>query len=178
MFFWGKRWQVSPYVFAPNGNEPADTREKGSGVLAEYDLLGKGRTVVGINGLRGSDAGGRRNLMGVYTRLGFGRWGVLAEHDLTDRQLQKPDTTVKFGQQTTYAQLFYYPREWFSVSGIVERLTVQRLYEERLWAYKGDLSMRVSANCTIGLRSGIQRNALTGALTPIASIQLAVKSVN
>jgi len=177
-FFWGKRWQVTPYVFSPNGNEPASAREKGGGMLAEYDLLGKGRTVVGINGLRGSDPGGSRNLVGVYARLGFGRWGVLAEHDLTNRELEKTDTTVKFGQQTSYTQVFYYPREWFSVSGIVERLTVERPYEERLWAYKGDLSMRLSSNWTIGVRSGVQRNAFTGALTPIASIQLAAKSVN
>ena len=103
---------------------------------------------------------------------------MLAEHDLTNRELEKTDTTVKFGQQTSYTQVFYYPREWFSVSGIVERLTVERPYEERLWAYKGDLSMRLSSNWTIGVRSGVQRNPFTGALTPIASVQLAAKSVN
>src|SRR4030095_1914596 len=115
-------------------------------MLAEYDVLGKGRTVVGISALHGSDSVGRRNLAGVYTRLGFGSWGILAEHDFANRNLDKITTDGRFGQQASYAQVFYYPREWILVSGIVERLTVERPYEERLWAYKGELATRLSAN--------------------------------
>jgi len=177
-FFWGKRWQVIPYVFSPNINASAGARENGGGMLAEYDLLGQGRTVVGISELRGSDSRGHRNVASAYARLGFGKWGVLAEHDLTDRDLETAVTNVRFRQHTTYAQVFLYPREWLSVSGIVERLSVAQPYEERVWAYKGDLAMRLSANWSIGARSGIQRNALTGEVSPVMSVQLAAKWVN
>ena len=107
-----------------------------------------------------------------------GRWGILAEHDLTHRSFQNTVSGVQFGQRASYAQVFFYPREWFSISGIVERLAVDVPYAERLSAYKGELSMRLSSNFTIGLRAGVQRNAVTGALTPVASIQVAAKSVN
>jgi hypothetical protein len=65
-----------------------------------------------------------------------------------------------------------------AISGIVERLSVERPYAENLMAYKGELSMRMSSNWSIGLRGGMQRDQATGRMTPIASIQLAVKTVN
>ena len=177
-FLWGKRWLVAPYVFAPGGHEPASSREKGEGIMAEYDVLGKGTTIVGINSLRGSDHIGHRAMSGAYTRLGFGKWGILAEHDLTLRRLSEANGGAAFWQRVSYLQLFYYPREWFAVAAVTERATVQRPYLENLSAYKGELSMRLSSNFSIVVRGGIQRDALTGVLTPIASAQLAVKSVN
>jgi hypothetical protein len=177
-FLWGKKWLASFYGFAPSGREPEPIRESGGGLLAEYDLLGKGKTVVGINSLHGSDRIGNRTLTGVYTRLGFGKWGFLGEHDFTARQLRASYGRARFGQHASYGQLFYYPREWMAISGIVERLSVERPYAENLMAYKGELSMRMSSNWSIGLRGGMQRDQATGRMTPIASIQLAVKTVN
>jgi hypothetical protein len=177
-FLWGKRWLASFYGFAPSGREPTPIRESGGGLLAEYDLLGKGKTVIGVNSLHGSDRIGNRTLTGVYTRLGFGRWGVLGEHDFTARQLRASDRGARFGQHASYSQLFYYPREWMALSGIVERLSVGRPYAENLMAYKGELSIRLSSNWTIGLRAGTQRDQMTGRITPIASIQLTAKTVN
>src|SRR5262245_60225419 len=84
-FLWGKRWSAVPFVFAPGTEELSKVREKGGGMLAEYDLLGKGTTIVGVTALRGSDRLGRRAVGGGYTRLGFGRFGILAEHDITRR---------------------------------------------------------------------------------------------
>lgn len=177
-FVWKKRWLASPFAFAPSGREPLQIREKGGGLLAEYDLLGKGKTIVGVNGLHGSDRIGNRNLAGLYARLGFGKWGAFAEHDYTLRQLHASAGSARFGQNVSYGQLFYYPREWMAISAIAERLNVQRPYLETLMAYKGELSMRLSSNWTIGLRGGMQRDQRTGGLTPIASIQLAAKTVN
>ena len=176
-FFWGKSWQVAPYVFFPNGNEPEIVREKGVGIVAEYDLLGKGRTVVGTNSLHGSDPSGTRNVVGIYTRVGFGRWGVLAEHDFTDREAREIIDPVRFNQHASYAQIFFYPREWLWFSGVIERLSVEHPHADRLWAFKGELAMRFSSSWTIGVRSGAQRNTLTDEVTPIASIQLSLKPV-
>lgn len=177
-FFWGKRWLAAPFLFAPSRREPLTARERGGGLLAEYDLLGKGRTVVGVNGLHGSDRIVNRTLTGLYTRLGFGPWGLLAEHDFTARQMHAAYRGAHFSQHASYAQVFYYPREWLAVSAIAERLSVSRPYAESLMAYKGELSMRLSSNWTIGLRGGVQRDQRTGALSPIAAIQLTAKTVN
>ena len=177
-FLWGKRWLTSLYGFTNNWSEPAPIRENGGGLLAEYDLLGKGKTIVGVNSLHGSDRIGDRTLTGVYTRLGFGRWGALGEHDFTARRLRASYRGARFGQHASYGQFFFYAREWMAISGIVERLRVEGPYAENLMAYKGELSMRLSSNWTIAMRAGMQGDQITGRSTPIASIQLAVKTVN
>jgi hypothetical protein len=177
-FLWTKRWLISSFVFGPGGHEPIQAREKGEGFLAEYDLLGRGTTVVGVNTLRGTDHSGKRLISGIYTRLGFGKWGILAEYDLTARHMKAMSGDVSFEQHAGYAQVFFYPREWIALSAITERLTVQRLYVESLWAYKGELSMRLTSNWSFGVRSGAQRDALTGVVTPVASVQLAAKTVH
>lgn len=177
-FFWGKRWLAAPFAFAPSGREPGPIREKGGGLMAEYDLLGKGRTIVGVNGLYGADRLGNRTMSGVYTRLGFGKWGVFGEHDFTARHLGAAFNGAHFGQHATYGQVFFYPREWIAISAITERLTVAQPYQERLMAYKGEVALRFSSNMTLGVRLGMQRDQRTGALSPIASLQLAVKTVN
>jgi hypothetical protein len=175
VFLWGKRWSAVPFVFAPGGQDPSSIREKGGGVLAEYDLLGKGTTIVGMTALRGSDRLGERTVIGPYARLGFGQWGILAEHDLTRRNLvdgSQPD------QSASYLQVFYYPREWIAVSGIAERVTVQNPNKENLRAYKGEVALRLSSNLSVGFRSGVQHDVNSGHLTPIVSAQFTVKSVN
>jgi hypothetical protein len=176
-FFWGKRWLVSPFAFAPSGRENRQARESGGGVMAEYDLLGKGKTVVGLNLTKGFDRIGERTLTGAYARLGFGLWGILAEHDYTSRQPGQNFPGTRFGQQASYLQTFRYLREWLAVSAIVERLTVGNPYPERLWAWKGEASARVSSNWTVAMRLGAQRDFRTGAITPAATLQLAMKTV-
>lgn len=176
-FFWGKRWMASPFAFAPSGRETRLARESGGGVMAEYDLLGKGKTVVGFNGLRGSDGLGVRTMSGLYTRLGFGAWGILAEHDFTGRRFHQSMRDVRFGQQTSYFQGFRYFREWLLVSGIVERLTVGNPYPEHLWALKGEVSARLSNNFTVGIRAGGQRDFRTGVVSPVAALQVTMKTV-
>ena len=43
--WWGKRYQLTSYAFAPSRTEPAGWGESGGGSLAEFDVLGKGRTM-------------------------------------------------------------------------------------------------------------------------------------
>lgn len=95
-FWWGKRHLISPYVYAPGGNEPKGQHESGEGVMAEFDVLGKQRTIAGVNVLRGTGAWSERTMIGPYVRLGFGRWGVLAEHDVIARKLKTELSPVSF----------------------------------------------------------------------------------
>jgi len=114
-FWWGKRYFVSPYAFGPGGSEQHGDDEFGGGSLAEFDLLGKQRTIVGLNFLRGSSRNGERNLVAPYARIGFGSWGILAEHDFTNRT-SNLGLFPSFHQSATYGQFFYYPREWLVAS--------------------------------------------------------------
>jgi hypothetical protein len=176
MFLTGKRYQVAPFLFAPGGNEPDGEAEKGVGALAEIDLAGKGRTVIGMSVARGVADNGTRRLLGGYARLGFGSWGVLAEHDVTDRT-RPALTSSSFRQQATYAQLFWAMREWLVASAIGERLTVQLPFEERYAAGKLELLARLTSQATIGVSGRIQRNLITSKLANSIMVQAAFKTV-
>lgn len=175
-FWMRKRYSVTSYAFAPGGNERSGQHESGGGTLAEFDLFGKGRTVAGVNLLRGTATNGDRTVIGPYTRLGFGKWGILAEHDVTDRTL-KTGTLASFRQTATYGQLFWAAREWLVPSLIVERLRVGRPYLERLDAVKLDLTARISSQLTIGVGPRIQRDPISGRVTRSVVFQLALKTV-
>ena len=125
MFWWGKRYHVSPYFFAPGGNERSGFHETGGGALAEFDVLGHGRTVVGVNALHGTSRLLDRTMVGPYARLGFGRWGIFAEHDITLRTLLQT-TTTSFRQDASYGQVFWAVKEWLVPAIAGERLTVER----------------------------------------------------
>lgn len=174
MYFWGKRYQFMPYGFGPSGHETVTERESGGGALAEYDVMGNQKAIVGVNVLRGAAAAGDRRLAGTFARLGFGRWGILAEHDVTDRTLA---TKAAFRQQASYAQTFFAVREWLVASLIAERLRVAAPYRESLNAGKVEVSARISSLLTIGVNFRMQQNTVTHAWSPSAAIQLAMKTV-
>jgi hypothetical protein len=145
-------------------------------VLADADVLGNQQTIVGLSVLRGSAADGDRRIVGAYTRLGFGRWGILAEHDATQRSR---DTVASgaFGQTATYAQLFFAIREWLVALGIAERLRVGQPFEERLTAGKFDLTARLASQATIGISGRWQVDGLSGRRTRSIAVQAAFKTV-
>jgi hypothetical protein len=177
LFLWGKRWQAVPYAFAPSGRAGDAVREKGGGFLGEYDLLGKGRTIVGVNALRGRDALEHRWMTSVYTRLGFGQWGILAEEAFTRRTLLATGSQGSFGQRASYVQVFRAFREWLVGSLILERVAIASPYEERLLLARTELSARLSPHFTTGVRMGMQYDQRTGRAGPIVTFSLAWKTV-
>jgi len=177
MFWEGKRYQVVPFVYGPAGNEPAGEHESGGGGLAEFDVLGRHKTIVGLSVLQGDARNGGRRVLGAYTRLGFGAWGILAEHDVTDRARNTP-TVVDVGQQATYGQLFWAVREWLVVSAIGERLSVEAPFQERLAAGKIEIAARFTDFACLSVNTRVQRDLLTGRQSPAVGFQLAFKTVN
>jgi hypothetical protein len=144
--------------------------------LAEIDVAGHGKTVVGISVARGVADSGERRTVGGYARLGFGAWGLLAAHDVTDRN--RPALTPSpFQQQATYAHLFWAMREWLVASAIAERLTVQQPFAERYAAGKLELNARLTSQATIGVSGRVQRNLLTNELANSIVLQAAFKTV-
>jgi hypothetical protein len=176
MFLTGKRYQVAPFVFAPGRNDPSGEAEKGVGALAEFDLAGTGRTVIGMSAARGAADNGTRRTLGAYVRLGFGSWGILAEHDVTNRA-RPALTSTPFQQQASYAQVFWAMREWLVASAIGERLTVQVPFEERYAAGKLELNARLTSAATIGVSGRIQRDLVTGKVASSIMLQAAFKTV-
>ncbi|RPJ69895.1 MAG: hypothetical protein EHM24_17240 [Acidobacteria bacterium] len=176
MFLGHKRYQLVPFVYGPGGNEASGERESGAGALVEFDLLGTGKTVVGVSLANGTAPNGDRRMVGAYTRLGFGRWGILVEHDVTDRTRDAPVAASSFRQQASYAQLFVAVREWLVVSAIGERLTVEAPFAERVNAGKLELAARLTNQASIGLSARAQRNQLTGIWSRSLALQLALKS--
>jgi hypothetical protein len=180
-FLWCKRYQLIPYAFAPGGNEPRvagrNSGEFGGGSLAEFDLLGKGRTIAGINILAARSQIERRRLVGPYVRLGFGSWGILVEHDITDRTYLAEAPAPHFRQQASFAQLFWATREWLVLSLIGEELNVGSPFKEQAAAGTGEAAARLSSEFTVTVGATYQRDLVTGAVNPSGFIQLAMKPV-
>lgn len=176
MFWAGQRYQIIPFAYGPAGNEPSGERESGGGALAEFDVLGRHKTVVGLSVLQAGAHNGARRMIGTYTRLGFGAWGILAEHDVTDRARDAPiDVDVR--QQATYGQLFWAVREWLVVSAIGERLSVDAPFVERLAAGKIEIAARFTSFATLTVNARVQRDLITGRQSPAIGFQAALKTV-
>ena len=177
MSWTGARHMIIPYALIPTGNWNRGESESGGGTLAEFDIFGKGKTIAGVNVLRASSPNQNRQLMGFYTRLGFGRWGVFAEHDITDRTLKQP-SPVSFRQHATFAKIFWAAREWLVFSLAAERLDVEKPFAENLYAGMIGVGARLTPNVTIGLGARLQQDTFTGARTPSVGFQLKLKTVN
>jgi hypothetical protein len=173
----GQRFQITPYVYAGGSNERRGERERGAGSLAEFDLLGNQRTVLGMTVQRSSATNGDRQLVGSYARLGFGRWGILAEHDVTTRR-RGETLEDAFRQDATYAQVFWAARDWLVISTTGERLRVDVPYTEHLTAGKVEVASRLTSQATVIVGTRVERNALNGRLSRSMAVQLALKTID
>ena len=169
------RARVVNYVFSPGGNEADAGRESGAGTLFEIDPVGNQRAVVGVNVLSGAVSDGSRRMIGAHARLGFGAWGVLAEHDVTDREAG--ESVGPFRQHSSFAQVFWAAREWLVAAGGAERLTVQQPFPERINTARVDLTARLTSTATIGVGTRVQRDQLTRRVSTSVTVQLALKTV-
>jgi hypothetical protein len=175
MFWTHPRVHVIPFVYTSSGNEAPGEKETGGGTIAEV-VLGGQHAVLGVSTLKASGANGDRRTLGGHVRLGFGRWGVLVEHDLTDRTRVMP-VPVAFAQQASYGQLFWAVRDWLVASAIGERLRVGGPFEERLVAAKLELAARLASQATLGVSARRQRDQITGRISTSVTLQAAFKTV-
>ena len=172
----GSRFQVMPFVYGPGGNDAKGERERGAGSLAEVDILGNQRTVLGLTVQRSSAANGNRQLLGGYARIGFGQWGILAEHDVTTRT-REAAASETFQQDASYAQVFWAMRDWLVTSAIGERLRVDGPYGENLTAGRLEVASRLTSQATVVVGARVERRPHTAGLSKSLSIQLALKTV-
>lgn len=176
--FWNThRLQLTPYVFGPGGDEPAALRQHGGGMVAGVDVW-KHRAIVGVS-LRLSEASTfHRNSMGAYARLGFGKWGILAEHDFTSRTTRDDTVAQPHSQYLAgHTQVFFAPVEWLVTSLAAEHLVVDAARQSHVYRLTPGVQARISDNLTLFVN---MRDAFTGVEAGRArtfSVQLAVKSV-
>lgn len=174
--FWNSRLvHVTPFIYAPGGNESSGDREKGAGTLAEV-VFGQEHAVAGMSFVNGTAPLGDRQMVGGYVRLGIGNWGILVEHDLTDRTRVSP-APVSFGQSASYGQLFWAYDEWLVFSATAERLHVEPPFEERLLAGKLEVAARLASQATLGVSARLQRDQIGGRLSVSVMLQAALKTV-
>jgi len=172
----GDRFQVMPFVYGSAGNEIRGERERGAGSLAEFDVLGNHRTVLGATIQHSSAGNGDRRLTGGYARVGFGKWGILAEHDITNRF--RGTTSQAFRQDASYAQVFWAARDWLVTSATGERLRVDAPFREHLTAGKVEIATRFTSHATLTLGTRVEHNAATGRIATSLAVQFALKTVD
>jgi hypothetical protein len=172
----GDRFQVMPFVYGSAGNEIRGERERGAGSLAEFDVLGNHRTVLGATIQHSSAGNGDRRLTGGYARVGFGKWGILAEHDITNRF--RGTTSQAFRQDASYAQVFWAARDWLVTSATGERLRVDAPFREHLTVGKVEIATRFTSHATLTLGTRVEHNAATGRIATSLAVQFALKTVD
>ena len=114
--------------------------------------------------------------VGAFARLGFGKWGILAEHDLSSRTnsaTAAPTTRYLAG----HTQVFFTPVEWLVTSLGAEHLVVDGARQSHIYRLAPGVQARLSNNLTLIFNT---RDVFTGAPTGRSrtySLQVAVKSV-
>ena len=177
-FLWNERFQITPYVYGPSGDEPHDARQYGGGVLGGVDVW-KHHAVLGLSTRVTSGTTANRRSVGAYARLGFGKWGILAEHELTEREAitnaaDRADTRHLAG----HTQVFFAPKEWLVTSLAAEHVVVEGL-ATRTHTYRltPAVQARLSDSLTLIFNA---RDIFVDARTARSrtfGVQLAVKSV-
>jgi hypothetical protein len=174
--WWGERGFVSTYAFAPSFQEASPAaREWGVGALGELDLSGQQTKVVGVTLLTAHASAHDRQTVGAYARLGFGRWGLFAEYDLTRRDPQEKPSLL---QHTSYLQWFYAVREWLVVGVAGEHLLVQDAVSEQRLGAKAEVAMRFSPRVTLAMNVREVATPSTGESILTGTVQLYVKTVD
>jgi hypothetical protein len=175
--FWrNERVEITPYLFGPGGDEAANMQQYGAGVVAGVDVW-KQRAVLGITARSAhalKEAGLDRRSIGAFARLGFGAWGILAEHDVSSRTAESVASTRYLAGHT---QVFFAPVEWLVASLGAEHLVVDGPRASHVYRFAPGIQARLSNNLTLIFNT---RDVFTGAeagRTRTYSLQIAVKSV-
>lgn len=177
-FLWTERLQITPYLFGPGGDEPRAARHYGGGVVAGVDVW-KHKAILGMTTRVASGDAVNRHSVGAYARLGFGRWGILAEHDLTSRGVI---TGTGVGADSRHlaghTQVFFAPKEWLVASLAAEHLVIDGLTSPvHTYRLTPAVQTRLSDNLTLIFNMRDVFVDAAAARSRTFSVQVAVKSI-
>ena len=120
LFLWTNRFSVTPYVYGPGGEEAIVNRATGTGVITGVNI--GSRTVLGLTARMSKSDARDLTRAGGFARVGFGRWGVLTEHEHVS-QAGGSATTPNQGRYAGTMMVFAAPREWL-VASLTSQLVV------------------------------------------------------
>lgn len=177
-FLWNERFQITPYLFGPGGDEPHAAQQYGAGVLGGVDVW-KHHAVLGLSTRVTSGTTANHRSVGAYARLGFGKWGILAEHELTERDaIINAADRAETRHLAGHTQVFFAPKEWLVTSLGAEHLVVHGLAgPTHTYRLAPAVQARVSDNLTVIFNV---RDVFVDARTARSrtfTVQVAVKSV-
>jgi len=173
-FITTRRLQLTPYVFGPGGDEPRSLRQHGAGLVAGVDAW-KEHAIVGLSMRASNAAAFNRESVGAFARLGFGKWGILSEHDLTSRTTDAAATATDINYLAGHTQVFFAPKEWLVPSFAVEDLVVaaQARHTTR---FTVGVQTRLSDKITVIVNARDVFTATAAGRQRLFSVQLALKS--
>jgi hypothetical protein len=176
LFWWNRRFQWTPYAFAPGGDVDSRHRQWGAGMLGGVDVWHE-RAILGLSVLDSRATAFEHRSAGTFARLGFGRWGVLAEHELTSRTMTDLPTTTSYIAGDT--QLFAAPYEWLVVSLAVDEVVSQASPDRasRVYRIAPGAQVRVSENLTVVFTTRDVFSDASLRRSRTYSLQVAVKTV-
>jgi len=174
-FIYTHRLQLAPFVFGPGGDEDPRLQQWGVGTLAGVNVWK--RAVLGVSLLDSRSPAFDRRSLGAYARLGFGRWGILTQHEMTGRSSTAiaPVTTQYLAGHT---QVFFAAKEWLVTSLGAEELAVDGVTRSRAYRIAPGVQLRASENLTV---SFTMRDVFAGVTTGRSrtfSVLVAVKTVD
>ena len=174
-FVYTHRLQLTPFVFGPGGDEDPRLQQWGVGGLAGVDVW-KQRAVVGVSLLDSQSPAFDRRSVGAYARLGFGRWGILAQHELTGRSSTAADSlTTQY--VSGHTQVFFAAKEWLVTSLGTEELIVDGLTQSRAYRLAPGVQLRASENLTVSFTMRDTFAGATNGRSRTYSVLAAVKTV-
>jgi hypothetical protein len=173
VFWWNHRWQLTAYGFGPDGNETAKRFQAyGAGAMIGADIW-KNRAVVGTTTrVSYADAYDRRNV-GAFLRLGLTKhWGILLEHDLTERTTDKAE---ELRHVSGHSQVFFVPFDWLQTSLAGEHIrTIDGAYSVRVTPAA---QVRLNRNIVVSFNTRDTFTGVASARNRTYSVQVMVKTV-
>jgi hypothetical protein len=136
----------------------------------------KHRAVIGVSARASRADAFDRNSGGVFARLGFGKWGVFAEHDVTSR-VTRAESVPSAEYVAGFTQVFYAPWEWLVTSIAAENVVVEGAGAKRLYRFAPAAQVRVSENLTVIFNTRDEMARIDGPTSRTYSVQVAVKTV-
>jgi hypothetical protein len=175
-FFWNSHFELAPYAFEPGYDEvDRGARQHGGGVAGGVDIW-KQRAMLGMTARTSESQAFDRRSVGAYARLGFGRWGILTEHDLTSR-IDNASVLAPTDYVVGFTQFFVAPREWFVTSLLVDDVTSSGAGGKHMYRLAPAAQLRISDNVTFVLSTRDEFIAGLASNSRTYSVSVAVKSV-
>jgi hypothetical protein len=169
------RFHVTAFAFAPGSEAARDRSAHGRGVLGEV-LLFSNHVVLGASAKHLIDTMLERQAVGGYARMGFGRWGILAEHEFTSRTL-KVDNVSNPHRYAGFTQVFFAPVEWLVTSITGEQADDRAAVNRRVFRWRPEVQARLTDFITI--TASARTDTALGVEGPgrMYLVQVAVKTV-